>query len=405
MNPQLFDLLKKFDQLHHLQVLEKNPYLTDDLLQCFKELDSFYPLCFETKSSSIQTLFAFKNPILVEKGSFSNVKTHLAQNNIACVILAGGDGSRLGSSLPKGCLPLFDGNKKTLFEIHCSKILSLQTKLCIKIPLIILTSQYNYKITLDFFEKNHFFGLQRSSIEFIIQPHLPFFHQKTTYFKKNGTFASGPNGNGAIFRLLKNLMNFQPNLETFQIINIDNPLVYPIDLELLQTHLIEQNDVTLRCIPLSEANQNIGRLYEQEGKLSIIDYTDDASTQVAIFGSINIFAFSKKFILSICQDNLLPLHWVKKPILHEKDLHEDETISSYLKGEMFITDSIKFAQKTTCILSKPEDYFAPVKSFSGPGSLKESQEALQRKETFLNKNSKPFDPNLYYSPIDLQTII
>lgn len=405
MNDQLFELLKKYQQLHLLETLENNTSLKKEILSCFLELDNFYPLSFEKKSESFQNLVPFETPSIFQKKNREAVIQHLRNKQAACVILAGGDGSRLGTSLPKGCFPLCYENKKSLFEILCSKLLSLQNKIDSNIPLIILTSKSNNKSILEFFEKNKFFGLNRSSIEFLIQPHLPLFCNDKTFFKTNGSFASGPNGNGVIFRLLASLLLLQSGIETFQIINIDNPLVYPIDLELVETHLLNKNDVSLRCIPLSQSNENIGRLYTNNGRLSIVDYTDDRSNNSAKFGNINIFVFSKKFIHSICAKNLLPLHWVKKEIRQQELVSGHQTPLSCLKGEIFITDAVKFADKVSCILTEPKDYFAPLKSLEGPGNLKEAQEALLRKENFLSKGSNSFDPNLYYSKIDLQSIV
>lgn len=404
MSQQLTQLLEKFDQKHLLYASKINPSLARELLSCFEELNNFYPLSFEKANQPIENLNPFTKPLRFQPPLKSQVSSHLAQRKIACVILAGGDGSRLGSSLPKGCFP-FSYNNQTLFEIFCGRLLSLENKINIPIPLIILTSKNNNAQTVEFFEKHQYFGLKKDYVEFIIQPHLPFFYRGKAFLKKNGSLASGPNGNGIIFRLLKNIMISHPQIETFQIINVDNPLAYPIDLELLETHLQLGNDITLRCIPISNAHQNIGRLYQQNHELFIQDYTDEPSSQKASFGSINIFAFSKAFILSLCQENLLPLHWVKKQILHQKDQAEDPSIFSYLKGELFITDALKYAAKASCILTEAKNYFAPLKSLEGPGSLKEAQEALQNKEATLNKKSQPFDFNLYYSAVDIQKII
>ena len=403
MDNHLFALLKKFDQLHLAKQLEMNPACHTEVLECFLELDGFTPLSFEKKHTRAN-LLSFNNPSNYQNQSSHIVPLHLKQKKIASVILAGGDGSRLGSSLPKGCFPFSLDQNRTLFEIHCSKLVSLKNKLQTSIPLIILTSKNNHLFTQKFFLENNFFGLEPSSVEFLVQPHLPFFKNQQAFFKNAQHFASGPNGNGVIFKLLKDVIENHPTIETFQVINIDNPLAYPIDLELLETHLINENQLTLRCIPLSKTHQNIGRLYKTPGnKILIVDYTDDAQNPGANFGSINIFAFSKNFILSICKENYLPLHWVQKntKTLDCSNLKDQQT---YLKGELFITDASAFSEKTSCLLTDPEKYFAPLKSLEGPGNLYQAQQAYKKKQESLCPTGCCFDPNLYYSSVDLQKI-
>jgi UDP-N-acetylglucosamine/UDP-N-acetylgalactosamine diphosphorylase len=398
MNSELRALLHKHRQLHLIDHLLCNPLLEDDVFASFKELDRHSPISFESKATSCEQLLPFTHPLTFKERLPNIVSTYLRQKKIACIILAGGDGSRLGSSLPKGCFSLGLDNNKSLFEIHCSKLLSLKNKIQTSIPLLILTSKNNHFYTKKFFEENDFFGLEQSSVEFLVQPHLPFFKEDKSFFKNRDNFASGPNGNGVIFQLLQEFIKKNSTTEVFQIINVDNPLAYPIDLELLQMHLLMENELTLRCIPLSQPHQNVGRLYEKDGKIVIVDYTADPHYSTSLFGSINIFAFSKSFVLKVSDVKSLPLHWVKKTAKLTHDAY------TYLKGELFITDAIGLSNKTTCIATNPNDYFAPLKSLEGQGNLHDAQQALLRKESMLCKGGFPFDPKLYYSQWDLQPV-
>lgn len=400
MHPDLSHFLNKYHQLHLASYIEKFPPLEEEALACFQELDQYYPISFTTKKIQNKPLIPFLSPITSKHVKPKRVVENLLNHKVASVILAGGDGSRLGSALPKGCFPLCLQTKKSLFEIHCSKLLSLQNKLQTTIPLVILTSKKNHEFTCNFFNSNNYFGLCKDSVFFLKQPHLPFFDQNNLcFFKEDGSLASGPNGNGCIFRLLSDIIKTAPSIETFQIINIDNPLAYPIDLELLEHHLQDQHEITLRCIPLTPQYNNVGKLYFHQNRLAIIDYMQTANAPAAQYGSINIFAFSKNAIISLQTHHQLPLNWVEKTLTY----HPKQT-RQYLKGELFITDAIEHASSVSCLLTQAKDYFAPLKSLEGPGNLKDAQHALQTKEDSLKGQAPFFDYNLYYSKHDLQRL-
>lgn len=113
------------------------------------------------------------------------------------MILAGGQGTRLGINKPKvhftlllfshsfqGCFEVGLPSKKSLFQIHCERIHSIQT-LSNKahsegdnkglIKLFVMTSIHTHEATIEFFQFHEFFGLQSSQIEFFQQTSIPSF--------------------------------------------------------------------------------------------------------------------------------------------------------------------------------------------------------------------------------------
>src|SRR5205823_3148475 len=86
----------------------------------------------------------------------------LRGGQVAALVVAGGQGTRLGFDHPKGMFPIGPISGKSLFQIHAEKVLALSRRYGKLIPLLVMTSPATDAETRTFFKEHHFFGLPDS---------------------------------------------------------------------------------------------------------------------------------------------------------------------------------------------------------------------------------------------------
>lgn len=393
--------LEKLESIHQTHLLNHWSELNDNekffLLHQINDLDA---------NIFLQQQAVLKNPNKHLRSSFEPFldftqadsaademlgKESIAQGRMGCLIVAGGQGTRLHLNGPKGLYPISLIRKKSLFQLFSEKIVAASKQVHRPLQAAIMTSPLNHSTSLTYFEAHTFFGLKRRQLDFFMQNMLPFLDDNGNLFlERKDTLAFGPDGNGSA------LHNFwsqglaskwkEQGIEHLNFIMIDNPLADPFDAQLLGFHIRNKNDITVKCILKTEADEKVGMLVKHQGKVKVIEYNEmpenerkktlsDGSLKHKC-ANISLFCISLSFIEKMCsQKTALPLHPAYKEVQSMDHKHK-----MAWKFEHFIFDILPFANKVEALLYPRELCFAPLKNFSGENSPSTVQTALQQRD-------------------------
>ncbi len=259
--------------------------------------------------------------------------------HVGCILLAGGQGTRLKVKGPKGTFAI---QGKSLFEWVVEKAPKEN------FPIAIMTSPLNHEETVSFFKRNENFGRE---IYFFSQEMLPFLDQKKRPLK---TLA--PNGNGSVFRsfLQSGLYDVfrKKGIDLLTIVPVENPLADMADLSLIGYARETKSDVTIKCVKRESQEESMGAIVEREGRIEIVEYINRDRCLEYVYSNTGMMAISMPFFHEMSKQEL-PLHWVEKPIPGTKKLG--------WKGEKFIFDAFCFGNVSALCYDKGSCY-APIKS-------------------------------------------
>jgi UDP-N-acetylglucosamine/UDP-N-acetylgalactosamine diphosphorylase len=345
----------------------------------------------------------------LREGDLQKGKKAYKEGKVAFVLLAGGQGVRLGSDKPKGCFPVTLIKHKSLFQVFCEKIFYAQKYYNQEFEIIIWVSCSNGKETEKFFIDHQFFGLKSDNVHFVYQTSLPVLDQKGIWqLAKEDELYLAPNGNGQVFyHLEKNgYLNRweQKGIETVILFSIDNPLTNPFSEEMLGLHLREKNDVTLQVIPYEK---NCGALVSSDKKIAVLEYLYLNENNQYFFCNTNFFCFSLPYTKRMAKnDQQIGYHLaLKKAEIFENNTFVDKEI---FKSEKFLFDHFIHAKRVGCLLFSKDKCFAPLKRIEDLHHIQEI--FLKQDEEMFYKvfkkmpSKKPFELSLEFYYLTPQQI-
>jgi UDP-N-acetylglucosamine/UDP-N-acetylgalactosamine diphosphorylase len=321
----------------------------------------------------------------------------LALGKVACLILAGGQGTRLAAPHPKALTPVTPIRQKTLLQLFCEKTAAASKAFNTPLPLAVMTSPLNHEVIESYLQDHQCFGVADLSI--FRQGRAPLLTEEGDWFlDAPGKIAVGPDGNGEALHLLLSSGIAkkwkEQGVEYVMVVQIDNPLADPFDAAVVGYHALTKRDATLKTIFRSDPAEKVGVVVRQNGKIGIQEYSELPPDFKASMVNIGLFCFSLSFIERInhCK---LPWHFARKKHHHR----------SIWKAEKFLFDVLAFAENTGILVYAREDVYAPLKNAAGDKSLATVQQALldfdRRFLSELTKSSIPehqfeLDPSFYY---------
>jgi len=213
----------------------------------------------------------------------------IAQGQVATLVLAGGQGTRLGYDGPKGCFELISSSSSsgptTLFGLLASRLhkLSQLAQAPSTIPVYIMTSPLNDATTRAYWKANDNFGLD--TVVFFTQGMLPCLTQSDAkiIMETPKRMAMAPDGNGGVYTALPLADMKARGVQYVHAFSIDNALTLPADPVFTGFCIHQQADVGNKVVWRSHAQAAVGVLADKEGNdPCIVDYSDMSPDMAAL---------------------------------------------------------------------------------------------------------------------------
>lgn len=321
------------------------------------------------------------------------------EGKLGCLLLAGGQGTRLQSQGPKGIYPISVIKHKSLFQLCAEKVYAASKQANRRLSLAIMTSPENDKETRLFFEKHHYFNLDPGQVSFFVQETLPLLNADGQLFLENPcTIAMGPDGNGySLLQFVKSGIFerwLSQGIKYVNLILIDNPLANPFDPELVGFHQKQEAEITFKCTEKMNPEEKVGLLVKEGDRCRVVEYSEIPESEKKALRSdgrlkhccanLSLLCFSMSFIQHITTpiESTIPLHksWKRATYLDENLISHVSQEPIAWKFETFIFDWISHAEKIAALVYPREECFAPLKNLVGADSPSTVQEALQNRE-------------------------
>jgi UDP-N-acetylglucosamine/UDP-N-acetylgalactosamine diphosphorylase len=306
----------------------------------------------------------------------------LLAGQVAILMVAGGQGTRLGLTAPKGCFPIAPHSNKTIYQLQAEKVLSLSRRCNRSVPFLVMTSPMTDVETRAFFVQHQNFGLQSEQVRFFSQSTVPSLDADgRALLAGPGKLLENPDGHGGCFTALVASGNLErlrrEGVTQIVYIQVDNILAPVDDIELVGLATIEKADVVTKVLEKAHPDEKLGHLVCVGRADRIVEYTEVTPEQARMrnasgdliyrWGSPAMHCWSVAFLGRLADRGYkLPLHRSSKPL-------KAWTASGIVptqgwKSERFIFDLIPEAAVSVGLEICRDDEFAPVKNASGDDS-------------------------------------
>lgn len=315
----------------------------------------------------------------------------IKSGKVAAVLLAGGQGSRLGTSAPKGMFNIGVTRELSIFECQMENIKQVALKAGYNFHLFVMTSAINDKQTRAFFAEKHYFGYEEGKIHFFVQEMIPAcsFDGKVLLSQKH-KLSLVPNGNGGWYSsLVKSGLGEivkSEEIEWLNLYSVDNVLQKICDPVFVGATILSGLNCSSKVVNKTCPEEKVGVLCKEDGNPTVIEYTEmpeeaktarDKDGQLTFrSGVILNYLFSVKKLDKVGGGNL-PYHIAKKKvscIVNGKEYIPDEP--NAFKFELLAVDLVKLMGSCLAFEVEREKEFAPVKNATGVDSVDTARELL-----------------------------
>lgn len=409
----LLDTLKHHNQEHliqfydHLDEADQHK-LTNEIQSIdFKDLTEKF---LQTKSYSTKLsskLDSCMQPIASElKGSYQNSSKEqldryesiglraIAAGEVAVVLLAGGQGTRLGVNYPKGMYSVGLPSEKTLFQLQAERLRRVQELASVvvetdgtdsssskSVPWYIMTSENTHTKIKDYFAEKQFFGLEGKDVKFFEQGTLPCLTMdgKLLLDQKN-KISRAPDGNGGLYKAIleKKVLEDMASrrIKFVHVYCVDNILIRIADPVFIGFCIEKQANCAAKVVRKTEPDEQVGVICRVNEKYQVVEYSEiseetrnlrDENGDLAYnAGNICNHFLTFEFLEEVCKhhEKNLTHHIAEKKINYIDDtgILKKPTFKNGIKLEKFIFDIFPFSKKFAIWEVVRRDEFSPLKN-------------------------------------------
>jgi UDP-N-acetylglucosamine/UDP-N-acetylgalactosamine diphosphorylase len=311
----------------------------------------------------------------------------LRAGRVAVVLLAGGQGTRLGFDGPKGDYPFGPVTGRTLFSHHAAAVAAVRARYGCRLPWYLLTSPANDAATRAAFERAGFFGLPPESVRFVVQGTLPAVDRTTgrVLLEAPDRLALSPDGHGGLLTALRRSGALEGMLadgvSTFFTFQVDNPLSRVANPVFVGHHAAAGAEMSSLVVRKRDPAERVGVIARVGGRTGVVEYSDlpdELAAQRGPDGALRFWAgnvamhcIEVAFAMRLTEGGLrLPYHRALKRVPHVTP--DGATVSpqepNAVKFETFIFDALPFAERTVTLEVRREEEFSPIKNAEGQDS-------------------------------------
>ncbi len=319
----------------------------------------------------------------------------LKAGKVAAVLVAGGQGTRLGFDHPKGMFPIGPVSGATLFQIFFEQLKARRQQAGVVIPYFIMTSDATDGPTANFLNEHNYFGVDPDTVKLFKQGTMPAVDDQTgaLLLGEDLGLVRSPDGHGGILNAMSKSGIFDQlkasGIEYLYYHQVDNPTAIICEPALIGFHALKKSEATTKVAAKRSADEKMGVLACVDGKTEIIEYSDmptevaeqrDAQGQLKYWaGNMAIHVFSVDFLVQITHgEHQLPYHVAHKKVPHVNEGGKlvSPSAPNAFKFERFIFDALPMAREALVVEADRAREFNPVKNAEGQDSPQTSREAL-----------------------------